>query len=341
MRGLTIIYEPLLAERTSLGLGGRAVAEILLHDGSGLEQLPALLTELGGEPKNLGRGTNILASDNVASDTGDSGNWGNWGNRAGRLLPLTLVKVDFKDEPVVLPERVEVKGEPLTLVRVSASCPLPVLLGRLASWGLNGLEGLAGIPGNVGGAVAMNAGSYGCEIADCLREVTIFTLSGGVRKLRQGDFHCAYRTFKPLNVQSAGDSANAAEGGAPGVPGAWFIILEAVFALKSASSEQIRLSMRENIRRKKAAQPLQARSAGCLFKNPAPGISAGKLLDEAGFKGRRHGGMAFSELHANFLVNLGGRSATSAQAFELIYDAQKAVLERHGVMLEPEVKIWP
>lgn len=318
MRGLKIVHEPSLAERTSLGLGGKAVAEILLQDKGSLEQLPKLLATLGGEPRSLGRGSNVLALDPLEAAGQD------------QLLPLTLVKVDFQNEPALLPGQVEVEGTPLTLVRSGASCQLPVLLNRLAAWGLRGLEGLSGIPGNVGGAVAMNAGSYGCEIAHCLHEVTVFTMSGGVRVLRREDFQCAYRSFKPTALKATGEDAE------------WFIILEAVFALQSAQPELISQSMKENIQRKKMTQPLQARSAGCLFKNPPSGASAGKLLDEAGFKGRRCGDMAFSELHANFLVNTGRPgSGSSAQALELIDEARKTVLERSGVKLEMEVKIWP
>ena len=324
MQGLKIIHEPSLAERTSLGLGGKAVAEILLQDVRGLESLPRLLATLGGEPRSLGRGSNILALDSPDDA------------QPGQLLPLTLVKVDFKDEPSLLPEPVEVDGRPAILVRSGASCKLPVLLSKLAAWGLCGLEGLSGIPGDVGGAVAMNAGSYGCEIADCLHEVTVFTLSGGVRTLKRGDFQCSYRSFKPTALNAGAEAVKAEE------PGEWFIIIESVFALRRSDPTLISRTMKDNIQRKKVTQPLQARSAGCLFKNPASGLSAGKLLDEAGFKGRRCGDMAFSELHANFLINTGGQgSGTSAQAFELIYDAQKAVLERNGVMLEMEVKIWP
>lgn len=337
MRGLKIIHEPSLAERTSLGLGGKAVAEILLREMSGLEHLPGLLKTLGGEPRSLGRGSNILALDRPDGARHEA--------RPGRLLPLTLVKVDFKDEPSLVPEPVEVDGEPAILARSGASCKLPALLSKLAAWGLSGLEGLGGIPGDVGGAVAMNAGSYGCEIADCLHEVTVFTLSEGLRTLKRGDFTCSYRSFKPTAFDAAAKTRQSGE------LDEWFIIIDAVFALRPSDPALISRTMKDNIQRKKATQPLQARSAGCLFKNPASGLSAGKLLDEAGFKGRRCGGMAFSELHANFLVNEGGAGwaggaggrerGTSAQAFELIHDAQNTVLERYGVRLEMEVKVWP
>jgi UDP-N-acetylmuramate dehydrogenase len=96
--------------------------------------------------------------------------------------------------------------------------------------------------------------------------------------------------------------------------------------------------MAETMNTKRASQPLEAWSAGCVFKNPQAN-SAGRLLDEAGFRGRQLGGMAFSERHANFLVNTGG--GTSADALALIAEAQSAVSRTHGIDLELEVKVIP
>jgi UDP-N-acetylmuramate dehydrogenase len=90
--------------------------------------------------------------------------------------------------------------------------------------------------------------------------------------------------------------------------------------------------------RKKASQPVTAASAGCVFKNPAPETPAGRLLEAAGFKGKRLGGMAFSGMHANFLVNEG--EGASADALELMEMAKRAVYEQTGIMLEPEVRLW-
>ena len=97
--------------------------------------------------------------------------------------------------------------------------------------------------------------------------------------------------------------------------------------------------MRHNFFKKKSKQPVTAWSAGCVFKNPTPEMSAGRLLDEAGFKGRQLGGMAFSTLHANFLINEGKGSATAALA--LLQEARQAVRQRFGIELEPEVRIVP
>ena len=97
--------------------------------------------------------------------------------------------------------------------------------------------------------------------------------------------------------------------------------------------------MRLNYFKKKSTQPLLAWSAGCAFKNPSPDVAAGKLLDEAGFKGKRLGGMAFSPLHANFLVNE-GRGSPGA-ALELLEQAGEAVRRRNGISLQLEIKVLP
>jgi UDP-N-acetylmuramate dehydrogenase len=97
--------------------------------------------------------------------------------------------------------------------------------------------------------------------------------------------------------------------------------------------------MFHNFFEKKSKQPLNAWSAGCIFKNPAPQTPAGRLLEEAGFKGKRRGGMSFSSVHANFLINEGNGSSDAA--LDMIDEARAAVLQRFGIELTPEVRIIP
>ena len=132
------IMRPSLAERTTLRLGGTAIAELILEDAADLAALPERLRALGGSPLILGAGSNILARDGE--------------------LPLVLLRPRFMRGP-------EIAGgkDGKILVRVGAGVPLPRLLRFCAGHGLSGLEGLVGIPGSVGGAVAMNAGSFGTE----------------------------------------------------------------------------------------------------------------------------------------------------------------------------------
>ena len=289
---------PYLRERTTLRLGGQTRAEVVVGAEEDLAELPGLLTKLGAAPLILGRGSNILALDED--------------------LPLALVSVDFGPSPAVIEDRGNEK-----MVRVGANQPLPGFLAWCAQNGLTGLEGLAGIPGTVGGAVAMNAGSYGCETGDCLSAVRVFTPEKGLAWLLKSETSLVYRHFSP-----------GPEGGK--CPD-WFVIAESRFLLPCGEPGAIKAAMRENLRKKAATQPISAASAGCVFKNPAPGVSAGKLLDDAGFKGRRAGGMMFSELHANFLINTGG--GTSKQALDLLDEARESVLAKFGYNLELEVKV--
>lgn len=294
------IYEgekaPRMAERTTLRLGGRVLAEVALADPLAAAALPETAARLGGALVCLGAGSNILAGEG----------------------PLALVTVKNAMEPAITVVAETAHG---VVVRAASSVRLPVLLGRAAAMDLAGLEGLAGIPGTVGGAVAMNAGSFGQCVADTLVSLTLVTETGSVQTVERDAIHFAYRHMDIT-----------------GMPPGWRMVLAADFALVRSGAGQVAAAGAACMAKKKATQPVGAASAGCVFKNPAPDLPAGRLLDEAGYKGKRCGGMGFSPLHANFLVNHG--TGTSAQALELVREAQEAVFARHGVTLEPEVALW-
>lgn len=290
-----IIRDVRLAGRTSIGLGGRVIAELKLEDERGCEALPGLEKTLGGKLLFLGAGTNIIAADHD--------------------LPLLLASLPRQVEPEITGE----DGEKVFL-RAAGGMPLPLLLARAASLGLSGLEGLAGVPGSVGGAVAMNAGSFGVAIGDLAWSVRLFSPRLGIVERPAGDFSFAYR-----HCSLAGHDGH-------------FMVLAVTLALTRKNGDQAREAMRAVMIKKKAAQPVGAQSAGCVFKNPAPDVPAGRLLDEAGLKGKEMGGMRFSPLHANFLVNTGGGRA--AEAFALIDMAREKVSRSHGFYLETEVKLW-
>ncbi len=289
------IARPLLSERTTLRLGGPALAELLPETEEDALALPERLRRWGGRPFVIGAGSNLLAQDGE--------------------LGLTLIRPRFCEGP-------EVTGEEdgRVLVRVGSGAPLPRLLRFCAAEGLSGLEGLAGIPGSVGGAVSMNAGSYGTETCRLLRSVRVL-VDGTVREVPETAIDYGYRSCKlPF------------EGGS--MPP---LILSATFGLTRTQRNVITSLLRHNFFKKKSTQPVTAWSAGCVFKNPPGAASAGKLLDEAGFRGRRLGGMAFSEMHANFLINEGKGSASAALA--LIDEAAEAVRRRFGIALKMEVRI--
>lgn len=288
---------PALAERTTLRLGGPALAEVALSRVDEAPDLAGVLAGLGGKPVVLGKGSNVLAADGP--------------------LPLVLVRPAAEPAPRVvrwLPAEV--------VVRAEAGAGLPKLLGFARAGGFSGLEGLTGIPGSVGGAVAMNAGSYGCETGSVLSRVLVHSERFGLDWRTRDQVEAGYRHFAPY----------------PGIePGLW-LVLAAEFLLRRDEPEAVGRRMRETFAKKAATQPLTAHTAGCVFKNPA-GQSAGRLLDGCGFKGKRVGGMGFSPMHANFMENMG--DGTAAQALELIAQATAAVRERHGLDLELEVKLWP
>lgn len=293
--GYTITEGVTLASRTSIGLGGRVIAEVRLDGERGCEALPELERKLGGRMVFLGAGTNIIASDEA--------------------LPLVLATLPRGGEAEIIGDE---DGVPL--LRAQGGMPLPLLLSRAASLGLGGLEGLSGIPGSVGGAVAMNAGSYGVQMGPLVRSVRVFSPTLGVTECPAGDFLFSYRHCALAGHEGA------------------FLVLGVTLALPERDGAQIKAAMRDVMVKKKAAQPVTARSAGCVFKNPAPDSPAGRLLDEAGLKGAAMGGMRFSPLHANFLINEGGGKA--ADAFALIETAKEKVRNRTGFCLETEVKLW-
>ncbi|RQD76476.1 MAG: UDP-N-acetylmuramate dehydrogenase [Desulfonatronospira sp. MSAO_Bac3] len=252
----------------------------------------------------------------------------NWAGKGLRCMYLgkgsnVLFTENNKDLVLVrwqgrtMPES-RVQDKDRVLVLVDAGYPLPRLLGWCASRGLSGLEGLAGIPGSVGGAMAMNAGSHGVEICSLLTRIWIWTPEDGTKKLRAGQFSFGYRWFKP-----EGDPEN-------------FLVTAAEISLTPSRTRDVQDSIKRFYLRKKSAQPVLAATAGCVFKNP-PGLEpAGKLLEQAGFRGRQNKGVAFSSKHANFLVNLGHGS--SSQALDLIAEAREKVFEMSGHELQLEIK---
>lgn len=184
--------------------------------------------------------------------------------------------------------------------------------------GLIGVECLAGIPGTIGGAVKMNAGSFGGEIGSFVKEVLIWHQKQGLLSFKKEDIDFSYRHMSlPLE------------------DGNW-CIWEVSFEFSRKDPKIVRSRIKENYIKKKKTQPILERTCGCVFKNPR-GYSAGYLLDKIGLKGKRVGDMEFSHIHANFLINRG--EGTPAQAMELMELAKNKVFDEFGINLEPEVKI--
>lgn len=194
-----------------------------------------------------------------------------------------------------------------------------VLLSRLANAaldrGLTGLEFASGIPGSVGGAVTMNAGAYGGEIAQVLSWVKTMDLTGCVETVPAADCDLSYRHSAFSNGKR--------------------LILEAGFRLEQGDRETIRSVMADLAARRKEKQPLEYPSAGSTFKRPE-GHFAAALIDQCGLKGLTVGGAQVSEKHAGFVINKGG--ATCADILALVEQIRSLVWDRTGVKLELEIK---
>lgn len=209
-------------------------------------------------------------------------------------------------------------------LEVGAGAPFSGLVGRAADLGIPTISGCPGIPGQVGGVVAMNAGGRYGSVGDALEEVAGFDLTGRAfrRRIEPGDLGYRTSAFQGLVVTSA-------------------------TFLRDPTLDRVaaRRLFEEASLWKRTTQPLGAASAGCVFKNPAveaassgPARSAGALIDRLGLKGERVGGAVVSALHANFIVNEGG--ARFADVWELIERLQGRVREGSGIDLELEVKVW-
>jgi UDP-N-acetylmuramate dehydrogenase len=186
-----------------------------------------------------------------------------------------------------------------------------------AKQNLGGMEGLIGVPGTVGGALRMNAGAYGTQIGTFVREVQVFRASTGrIVTLRGSEINFEYRhtSFAPDDI-----------------------MLSVRLELPSKPYSEILQGIRICNEKRRASQPLNQKSAGCIFKNP-PGGSAGRMIDELGLKGHSVGDARVSDRHANFFVNAG--HATAADMLALISDVRNRVREKFGVELEEEVIIW-
>ncbi len=202
------------------------------------------------------------------------------------------------------------------LATAGAAAPLARFVRECAELGLSGAEGLVGIPGTIGGALVMNAGGRWGSISDILDYVRILDETGLPRLHRACEINFSYR-------------ASSLKG---------LIILEAGFVLAEAAPADVARATRDYLDRKRASQDLGASSAGCVFRNPPEGPSAGELIDRAGLKGASVGGALVSHRHANFIVNAG--SATAKDVLELVEIVRKRVFEVSGVQLQPEVHLW-
>ncbi len=201
--------------------------------------------------------------------------------------------------------------------RVEAAADLGRTVTFCAKNNLGGMEGLIGVPGTVGGALRMNAGAYGTQIGSFVREVEVCRAAAGrIETLRGAQINFEYRhtSFAPDDI-----------------------MLTVKLELPSKPYREILQGIRICNEKRRASQPLNQKSAGCIFKNP-PGASAGRMIDELGLKGHNVGDARVSDRHANFFINSG--QASCADMLALISDVRERVHHAYGVELEEEVIVW-
>ncbi len=207
------------------------------------------------------------------------------------------------------------ESEEKTTITAGAGILLSKLAKSIADQALTGFEFAAGIPGTLGGAVAMNAGAYGGEIKDHIVSAKIVTREGDIKVLSKEDLDLGYRRSA---ITKTAD-----------------IVVEATFEFSKGNKEEIAAIIKDYNGRRREKQPLEFPSAGSTFKRPE-GYFAGKLIMDAGLRGFRVGDVMVSEKHCGFVVNVG--NGTAAQVVELMEQVSKKVEEQFGVRLEPEIR---
>lgn len=283
-----------LSRYTSFAIGGPAEAVVDVHQFGELQPLLGFLAVENIPWRIIGKGSNILVPDN---------------GFAGVVLRLG-------GELAAVSE--EVGDDGLVVVRGGGGSSLARLSWRCSERGLAGLEFGCGIPGTLGGAVIMNAGAWGGDIASVLRRVQLVTAEKEIN-LSAGDLNFSYRCWKDFSAYQGRAVVAAVE-----------------LVLQRGDAAAIMAYCKSLQDKRKATQPSEHANAGSFFKNP-PDDSAGRLIEVSGLKGLRVGGAMVSEGHGNFLLNTGG--ATASDVLRLMKIVQKKVKEDSGIFLEPEVHL--
>ena len=284
---LELLEEEPLSRHTSFRIGGPARLMARVRTQEEFATALRAAAELNIVPFVLGNGTNVLASD----------------GELDRFVILTAGGLDT----------LERQGE------TDIICGAGVSLARLATFameqGLTGLEFAHGIPGTLGGGMAMNAGAYGGELRDVAMSSDYLTLAGEAGTLVGEEQQLSYRH----SAYSNGDK----------------FVTSARLRLIPGDREQIRARMEELAQKRRNSQPLEYPSAGSTFKRPVGGYAAA-LIDQCGLKGLRVGGAQVSEKHAGFVINVGG--ATCRDVLELTDQIRETVLRQTGITLELEIR---
>ena len=282
-----VCFAEAMSSHTSLRVGGPADIWIMPYNVDSVCLALRTLHEQKVPITVIGRGTNLLVAEAGVK---------------GAVISLSkLDTVDFTGEQV----------------RAQAGVSLPRLAKMTAQRGLSGLESLAGIPGTVGGAVAMNAGAYGSNMASIVEQVHMVNFNGHEQHADRAEMEFGYRT-SVLNK-----CPNLA-------------VVEVLLNLRADTPNAVKERMIEFALKRARTQPLGQPSCGSVFKNP-PGDYAARLIQECGLKGVSKGGATISPRHANFIVT--GPGARAQDVMDLIEMARQTVAQRFGVWLELEVQL--
>ncbi|MBI5345416.1 MAG: UDP-N-acetylmuramate dehydrogenase [Deltaproteobacteria bacterium] len=283
-----VLFNVPMSEYTSLRIGGPADVMAFPQDESDLKDIIVFAESKDFPLYVFGGGTNLLVRD---------------GGIRGIVINMTE---GFKD--IVWQEEAK--------ATVGAGVRLSELLSACRDRGLSGLEFAAGIPGTVGGAVAMNAGAYGAEMKDVVEGAEVIGKKGARVFLSRDSAGFAYRkTEFPKGS----------------------IVTRAHMRFTKKGVDEIKDKIREFKERRRTTVSVTLPNAGSIFKNPEGDKTAGKLIDEAGLKGVRSCDAGVSEAHANYIVNLG--NAMAKDVLTLMALIRDKVFSRTGIVLEPEIKV--
>lgn len=291
---MNVAGQEILPPRTVLGrdittysIGGPIK---LFFEPNSVEEVLLLVREFGTTRKTIGAGSNILIDDE------------------GVATPVIRLGKGFK----------EIRPAANGVIRVGAAASLMNLSRITAEEGLSGLEFAGGIPASIGGAVMMNAGAHGGEMAQVLTAIELVTSEAEHVWVSPKEFLFAYRHS--------------------GIPESYIVIGAECRLVPSVKDKVVELR-KHNLEERKKRQPLASPSAGSVFKNPVGDLSAGALIEKVGLKGKIEGGAQISELHGNWIINP-GRKATSSDVRSLIRQCQSRVEESYGIALQAELKVW-
>ena len=282
-----IKFDEELKNYTNFGIGGCADVLVEVKEEYQLVDLLKFNKKNNIESTIIGNGTNILVTDK------------------GIRGCVIIISKNY--------DRISLDGN---LVRVSAGCLLASASKFSFKNSLTGMEEVSGIPGSVGGAVAMNAGAYGVEMKDIIKSVRLVSKNGEILEYENKDMDFSYRHSRVFDED--------------------LIVSEAIFELGKDDQEKIYEKYDDFTNRRVTKQPLDKKSAGSTFKRPV-GSFASKLIDECGLRGYRKGDCQVSEKHCGFLINNG--DASYGEMIDFIEEVASIVFEKTGFKLEREVKI--